>query len=103
MNQSDSRSPVMFSINKPVVAEGEGSAVGLESCGAAAEHPVNRSTVAAVVAIFPQAMTKVYRRRLSTYGLDQLCKQCFAHQELETRQRDCNRDKESDERSGERR
>ena len=66
MNQSDWRSPVMFLITKPDVAEGEGSAVGLESCGAAAEHPVNKNTVAAVVAIFPQVMTKVYRWRIST-------------------------------------
>ncbi|MEN9957490.1 MAG: hypothetical protein RIR46_1098, partial [Actinomycetota bacterium] len=51
----------MVSITKSDVAEGDGSAVGLEACGAGAEHPVNKNTVAAVVAIFPQVMTKVYR------------------------------------------
>lgn len=91
----------MFLITKPDVAEGEGFAVGLESWGAAAEHPVNKSTVAAVMANFPQGMTKVYRWRLSTDGLDQLCERCFAHQELEAGQRDCNRDEEGDARGGE--
>ncbi len=98
MNQSDSRSPVMFTIAKPDVAEGDGSAVGLEDCGAGAEHPVNKNTVAAVVAIFPQVMTKVYRSVFRGQPLDQFCQWRFANEKFEYAQRDCNRNHECDDR-----